>query len=203
MSAPSTITKAIAAERLATTAAASLRAPALATDLWPELPESSGEENRDLDAIRVDLRRAGLTKDIGFGGNAAHHGGDPETDELFYQGGFQTLVIPDQLFGWYENTIMQRIIDMVKKGEPPQRSIDRTIFRVLGALSHRRKRVSPQALLLGFQLARAKVDGVKINTHPRDLAKEADVRYQTLLLVRRLAIIELKRGQLFGPREAA
>lgn len=61
------------------------------------------------------------------------------------------------------------------------------------------KKVGPGALIIGCLLAVGKAEGVNIQTHPRDIAKDIGVRYQTLLRVRRVALEQInKHGARLG-----
>lgn len=107
-----------------------------------------------------------------------------------------------EMYGPWKIAMMRRMYQMVSGLLAPRNQMEAAFYAVMNALAQRRKRVTPMALELGFSLAAAQAQGVGIWTPARDLAKQAKVRYQTMLLVKRLALVELKARGLFGPETA-
>ena len=162
-------------------------------------PRNQRPARKTLPSIADELSLMGLMHariETPAGGRAGDDGG---TSELFASGGFGVIVLPPDLFGHWERAIRTRLLAMVANLSPPRTAMEAACYGVLGEMAQRRKRASPDAIVLGLALAAAKCQGVRIKTHARDLAKEAQVRYATLLLVQRLALVEFNRWGLFHP----
>lgn len=162
---------------------------------------AAGRRPPVLPAISEELSRAGLMG--GFGdfaipknfGTMRESGN--EAAEYFRDGGYGVIVLPPELFGPWKLALMRRLVKMVTSLRAPRNEVEAACYGVLNELARLKKRVTPQVLVLGLCLASAKSQRVAISTHPRDLAKEAGVRYATLLLVRRISIVEMEARRLF------
>lgn len=64
------------------------------------------------------------------------------------------------------------------------------VYRMLARLADRGVETLMEAVTFGLLLGAAKVHGVRLGTHLRDLAKEASVRYALLLKIRKAAVAE-------------
>ena len=111
--------------------------------------------------------------------------------ELLANGGYGCIVIPRELFGEDERRFTEAIVRSVERLEPATTPLRRAVYRTLARLADAKVRITPQAFVLGLLLAAAKINGDKVETHPRDLAKEVGVRYSTLLKVRKAAMAEM------------
>lgn len=111
--------------------------------------------------------------------------------ELLANGGYGCIVIPRALFGEDERRFTEAIVRSVERLEPATTPLRRAVYRTLARLADAKVRITPQAFVLGLLLAAAKINGDKVETHPRDLAKEVGVRYSTLLKVRKAAMAEM------------
>jgi hypothetical protein len=58
------------------------------------------------------------------------------------------------------------------------------VYRMLARLADKDVETTMEAVTIGLLLGAAKVHGVRIGTHPRDLAKEVGVRYAVLRKIR-------------------
>lgn len=99
---------------------------------------------------------------------------------------------PPEVFGpelvEFTAAIVRSVLSMAPATNPTMRAV----YRMLARLADERVKTSPECIVLGLLLAASTIHGDKIETHPRELAKEAKVRYATLLKVRRAALVELK-----------
>lgn len=107
--------------------------------------------------------------------------------ELFADSGFSTIQIPGPLLCFEDYEIWRRVLMNVRLKRPPQSDPERLIRLVCAELPGS---VSRGAVITGVRLAIARIQGVQIQTHPRDLAKDLQVRYSTLLRIRRLALLK-------------
>lgn len=115
---------------------------------------------------------------------------------LFAEGGWGVIHFPRRLFlAKYEPEarLAAAIVRSVERLEPATTPLRRAVYRILARLADDRVRCEASALVLGLLLASAELHGEKIETHPRDLAKEVGVRYATLLKIRKVAAEELGR----------
>ena len=110
------------------------------------------------------------------------------------EGGYGCIVIPPDVFTGDVLAFAERIRQSVVNCEPARTPLHRAIYVIIARLADHKVRVTPEALALGVLLAAAHVGGTRIKTHPRDLAKEAHVRYAVLLKVRKIAIEVFKSG---------
>lgn len=161
-------------------------------------PRNQKPPVKKLLSVRDELSLMGLMHALAntpAGPGASRDGG---TSELFATEGFGVVVIPPALFGHWELAIRSHLLVLVTTLRPPRTAMEAACYGVLGEMAERGKRASPDAVVLGLALAAAKAQGVRIQTHPRDLAKEAKVRYGTLLLVQRLALKQFRSWGLFA-----
>jgi hypothetical protein len=165
-------------------------------------PRNQRAPKKTLPSIGDELSLMGLMHAPGeTPAGTARKGDDGGTAELFASGGFGVIVLPPEIFGYWEKAIRARLLAMVTNLTPPRTAMEAACYGVLGEMARLGKTASPEGVVLGLALAAAKCQGVRIKTHARDLAKEAKVRYQTLLLVQRLALAEFTRWGLF-PRQS-
>ena len=106
--------------------------------------------------------------------------------------GYSFIAIPDEVFGPELVAFARAIVHSVLEMAPATNPMMKAVYRMLARLADDRVKASPECIVLGLLLASAALHGEKIETHPRDLAKEVKVRYATLLKVRRTALLELK-----------
>ncbi|MDR7136169.1 hypothetical protein J2X06_003387 [Lysobacter niastensis] len=158
--------------------------------------ESPG--HRVADQVRGDLIKAGLmTCARGDGdGNGSARGPSSEAAEIFggdddENSGYGVVVIPPDLFDADVRHLAYRIVRSVYRMEPARNPLMRAVYRMLSRLADDGVQTNMEAVTIGLLLGAANVHGVKIKTHPRDLAKEVGARYRTLLQIRRAAIAEL------------
>lgn len=113
---------------------------------------------------------------------------------LFAEGGWGVIRFPRRLFlAKYEPEaqLAAAIVRSVERLEPATTPLRKAVYRILARLADDRVQCEASALVLGMLLASAKLHGDKIQTHPRDLAKEVGVRYAVLLKITRIAKEEL------------
>lgn len=143
------------------------------------------------DGLRADLKRLGLLSCVSDKPGRTRAPGI--ADELFGENkGYGCEVIPPDLFEADMRHLAHRIVRSVYRMEPPRNPLMRAVYRMLARLADRNISASFEVITLGLLLGAAKVHGVKIKTHPRDLAKEVQVKYATLLAIRKAAIAELE-----------
>jgi hypothetical protein len=106
-------------------------------------------------------------------------------------GGFGVIVIPPELFGDEVTRFTHAIVRSVMRMDPARTPTHKAVYRTLTRLADQGVAVTPNALVLGLLLAGAKIHNIPIQSHARDLAKEAKIRYAVLLRIRRAALIEL------------
>jgi hypothetical protein len=116
----------------------------------------------------------------------------PDESELL-QEGFSIIVIPPDVFGPELTAFAHSIVRSVYALAPATNPMMRAVYRILATLADVGIRTTAETIVLGLLLASAKIHHIPIRTPPRDLAKEAGVRYSTLLKVRRVALDELGR----------
>lgn len=117
-------------------------------------------------------------------------GADPDETANFSQ----VIHIPEPLVNGEIIKLWQRIYSRILLGLPAETGHEFVIraTRKAAIAYGAGRNVSPGSLIIGCLLAVAKAEKVAIRTHPRDLAKDLGVRYSTLLLVRRLALAQIK-----------
>lgn len=163
----------------------------------------------DLAAIAKELDRLGVMyawheEGTQFRGHGEFHqtGVIDEGSELFRpdieNSGYETIRIPPDVFGPEVEALALRIIRSVQRLEPAANPMMAAVYRVLARMADQGIQTNVSTVVLGLLLAQAKVYQVRIDTHPRDLAKEVGVRYSTLLTVRKLAANELATVPAFS-----
>lgn len=150
-------------------------------------------------SVRDDLMRAGLMFAAEACDEAAGQGGgsgEPSVAaDLFGNNqGFDVIHLPPDLFGADVQRFAGQIVRSVYALEPPRNQLMAAVYRMLTSLADRRIYPGIKGVTVGLLLGAAKVHGIKIKTHPRDLAKEIGIKYATLLAVRKATIHEL--GQI-------
>lgn len=120
--------------------------------------------------------------------------------EGFFEGmdGYSTICIPPDLFDADVRHLAVRIVGAVHRMEPATNPLMRAVYRMLSRLADQKVIASPAAVAVGLLLGAAKVHGVKIQTHPRHLAKEVGCRYAVMLAIRRAAVEELQLTGISG-----
>lgn len=103
--------------------------------------------------------------------------------------GFSVLQIPPPMTGSAERQLWQRMQTNVLLGLPPATPVEQLLRAVLEELRTTKSgcKASIAAVMTGVSLGVAQTHGVRIPTHPRDLARDLGIRYQTLLNIRRAA----------------
>lgn len=119
---------------------------------------------------------------------------ESESAEMFGpEQGFGTIIIPPDIFDADVRHLAVRIVRSVYRMEPAWHPLMKATYRMLSRLADARVTATPGAVVVGLLLGLAKVHGVQINTHTRDLAKDVGTRYAVLLKIRQAAIAEIKR----------
>lgn len=110
----------------------------------------------------------------------------------------QIIVMPGPLVTSEIADTWRRIYTNILLNAPPEHPWELVIRSVYHEVRARGfgSTVSPGALMIGSLLAIAKAQKFRIETHPRDLAKDLGVRYQTLLQIRRIAAGEVERHRV-------
>lgn len=110
----------------------------------------------------------------------------------------QIIVVPGPLITSEIAATWRRIYTNILLNAPPEHPWELVIRSVYHEVRARGfgSTVSPGALMIGSLMAIAKAQKFRIETHPRDLAKELGIRYQTLLRVRRIAAGEVERHRV-------
>lgn len=119
-------------------------------------------------------------------------GGEDEAQFLastFEGQGYQTHVIPPDLCGRDERELWDRMCTRVLLGLPPANPVDALLRAVMEALPTIKggQSVSPDVVITAVRLAIAEAHGVRIRTQARDIARHHEVKYKTLLDIRKLA----------------
>lgn len=131
----------------------------------------------------------------GHGSSACLRGAIDHEEESGFS---QIIVMPGPLVTSEIAHVWQRIYTNILLGAPPEHPWEPVIRSVYHEVRARGlgSTVSPGALMIGSLLAIAKAQKFRIETHPRDLAKDLGIRYQTLLQIRRIAAGEVERHRV-------
>ena len=151
------------------------------------------------DVVRGELRRLGMMEAANEGSGARQampRSPNSEAAEIFggdegENRGFGVVVLPPGLFGADVRHVAYRIVRAAFRLEPTRNPLMVAVYRMLARLADQGVQTSMEAVTIGLLLGAAKVHGVRIKTHARDLAREVGVRYAVLLKVRRAAVAEL------------
>ncbi|KGM55375.1 hypothetical protein N799_07290 [Lysobacter arseniciresistens ZS79] len=149
------------------------------------------------DIAEVDFRE--LTFPDGYQHDPSRHpdskpvplefrGGDPAALEMLGGGG-SVLHIPPDMMGIEARRLWERIKIRMLLGMAPATPSEWLIRSVLAELrkSKSGRKIKVNAVFAGVTLAIARTHGVPIPTHERDIARDVQTRYTTLIRVRKLA----------------
>ena len=120
--------------------------------------------------------------------------------QLFAQGGYGVIVLPPEIWSIDTRAMVRFVTGLADRPRIPRSKIEAAIYGVLGELADRNQSVTAEVLALGILMAGAEAQGIPLTTPARDLAKEAGVRYQTLLTVRRIALVQLGEWEVYNHR---
>lgn len=113
---------------------------------------------------------------------------DPATGASIPEDGISYLQAPPPMMSSAERKLWQRIQTNTLLGLPPATPAEHLIRAVLAELRQTKGgcKISVAAVLTGVSLGVAQTHGIRIPTHPRDVARDLGVRYQTLLNIRKV-----------------
>lgn len=113
----------------------------------------------------------------------------------FGSGFSEVICIPAPQLSSAERELWRRVRFRTLLGLPPESRAEMLIRETRRALQMAGygKRVTIPALFAGINLALAKSMGVKMSTPLRGIARDLGIRYSTLLLVRRIALVQVAR----------
>ena len=154
-----------------------------------------GPSAADRDSAHVELERIGLMACYADRPAGMKREGPSLASELFptdHNGGFGVQELPADLFDADVRRLAYRIVRAVYWMEPPRNPLMSAVYRMLALLADQGIETNMDTITLGLLLGAARVHGVKIQTHPRDLAKLAGCRYAVLLKVRKAAASVLR-----------
>lgn len=147
------------------------------------------------DDVRTELSRLGMMHTAVPDGTST--GRAPGLAAELYRGaddensGYGVQWMPHDLFDADTRHLAYAIVRAVYHLKPTRNPLMAAVYRMLSRLADEGVETTMEAVTIGLLLGAAKVHGVRIGTHPRDLAKEIKVRYAILLKVRKAAVAEL------------